>query len=150
MIKKIHFTENHVFGNPGKQPRIHLMNFYSSQLSKHREPLPTAQPKGKAAGPAPPSPAHYRRVMAAMWALRWPRRCHRVPPLPFCTALHAEEDGGSHACGMSRPAQSLPLAAVTSGPRYPVTPRLSLCSSLLVMDTFPSQSQMPGSRKANR
>lgn len=31
--KKIHFSENHMFGNPGNQLSIHLMNFYNSQLS---------------------------------------------------------------------------------------------------------------------
>lgn len=48
------------------------------------------------------------------------------------------------------PAQTLPFSAPTSALLYPVTLSLSLCSSLFMMDTFPSQSHMPGARQSEQ
>lgn len=48
------------------------------------------------------------------------------------------------------PAQILPLPAATSALLYPLTLRLSLCSSLSLMDTFASQSHVPGARRSEQ
>lgn len=140
-----------MFRNSGKHLSLHLVNFYSSQLSgcKHHELL---WAKGAGKGPV------FLRARSPLELFRClPRFFLRCGWLGLCFAGGCARAGRPGAAvrrpcrpALPCPAQSLPLAAATSALLYPVTLSLSLCSSLSVMDTFPSQSHMLGARRSEQ
>lgn len=144
-----------MFRNPGKHLSIHLMNFYNSQLSecKHCELLSV---KGREKAPfyfelvTSPIILSFTTfsVIGTLRGFVYFGGCGNLEELlPEAAAWRLHEAAMRAQPG---PAQALPLAAATSALLYPVTLSLSLCSSLFMMDTFPSQSHMPGARRSEQ